>query len=251
MEHSLETDPQQVTVLLRAWAEGDAGAGEQLFPLIYRELRRISEVQLRRSARPVTLDPTEVLHEAYLRLSDQKVSDWRNRAHFFALAATVVRRVLLDHARHRLAARRDRRVEVSLETDHHRHLMSEDRADELIQLDEALSALSDMDLRRARVVELRYFGGLSVEETAEVLGVGTATVKRDWALARAWLRTRIQGGLPEPGGGGGANAAGPVGEGGAGGANAADRAGEGATGDDAHRAAAGGTSGPGAERSAP
>lgn len=200
MEPTLETDPQQVTVLLRAWAGGDAGAGDQLFPLIYRELRRISEVQLRRSARPVTLDPTEVLHEAYLRLSDQKVSDWRNRAHFFALAATVVRRVLLDHARHRLAARRDRRVEVSLETDHHRHLMSEDRADELIQLDEALSALSALDVRRARVVELRYFGGLSVEETAEVLGVGTATVKRDWALARAWLRNRIQGGLPEPGG---------------------------------------------------
>jgi RNA polymerase sigma-70 factor (ECF subfamily) len=196
MTHSVDTDPQQVTVLLRAWAGGDTAAGDQLFPLIYRELRRISEVQLRRSARPVTLDPTEVLHEAYLRLADQKVSDWRNRAHFFALAATVVRRILLDHARHRLAARRDRRVEVALETHHHRHLMSEARADELLQLDEALSTLFSLDSRRARVVELRYFGGLSVEETAEVLGVGTATVKRDWALARAWLRSRIREGPP-------------------------------------------------------
>jgi len=196
MTHSLETNPQQVTILLRAWADGDASAGDQLFPLVYRELRRISENQLRRSTGPVTLEPTEVLHEAYLRLADQRVSDWRNRAHFFALAATVVRRVLLDHARHRLAARRDRRVEVPLETDHNRLFMTETRADELIQLDEALSTLATLDLRRARVVELRYFGGLSVEETAEVMGVGTATVKRDWALARAWLRTRIQEGEP-------------------------------------------------------
>jgi RNA polymerase sigma-70 factor, ECF subfamily len=163
--------------------------------LIYRELRQISELHLRRTGQALTLDPTEVLHEAYLRLADQRISDWRNRAHFFALAATMVRRVLLDHARHRLAARRDRRKEVALVTDHHRHPMSEERADELLQLDDALSALAAVDSRRSRVVELRYFGGLSVEETAEVLGVATATVKRDWALARAWLRTRMQDGV--------------------------------------------------------
>ncbi len=196
MAPSPEIDPKQVTVLLRAWADGDESVGDQLFPLIYRELRQISENQLRRSGPAMTLGPTEVLHEAYLRLADQKSSDWRNRAHFFALAATVVRRVLLDHARHRLAARRDRRREVKLEPEHHGHLMSEDRADELLQLDEALSALASVDGRRARVVELRYFGGLTVEETADVLGVGTATVKRDWALARAWLRARIQDGIP-------------------------------------------------------
>ncbi len=132
-----------------------------------------------------------MLHEAYIRLADQNVTDWQSRAHFFALAATVVRRILLDHARYRLAARRDRRAEVALEPEHDAPAMSVERAEEVMQLHDALNVLADLDARRARVVELRYFGGLDVTETAAVMNTSTATVKRDWALARAWLRRRI------------------------------------------------------------
>lgn len=184
-----------VTVLLRSWSEGDQEAGERLFPLIYRELHRIASIQLVKSSAQITLQPTEVLHEAYLRLADQDQSDWKNRAHFYALAATVVRRVLLDHARFRLAGRRDRRVEVELDSDEVRGLMSRERADELLRLNEALTALSELDARRVRVVELRYFAGLEVSEVAEVLQVSPATVKRDWAFARAWLLRRLN---PDP-----------------------------------------------------
>lgn len=186
-------DHDQVTVLLRAWADGDRNAGDRLFPIIYRELRQISQAQLARSSAPVTLQATEVLHEAYLRLADQHSPDWKDRAHFFALAATVVRRVLLDHARYRLAERRDRRAEVPLEPDHGRSGMTHERADELIQLEDALNALAEVEPRPSRVVELRYFAGLDVKETAEVLDVSPATVKRDWVFARAWLRRHMDG----------------------------------------------------------
>lgn len=189
-------DQDQVTVLLRAWADGDRSAGDRLFPIIYRELRQISQAQLARSSAPVTLQATEVLHEAYLRLADQHSADWKDRAHFFALAATVVRRVLLDHARYRLAERRDRRAEVSLEPDHGRSRMTRERADELIQLEDALNALAEVEPRPSRVVELRYFAGLDVKETAEVLDLSPATVKRDWTFARAWLRRHMDG-LPQ------------------------------------------------------
>ncbi len=192
----LSVSERPVTELLRSWSEGDEAAGEELFPMVYGELRRISEVQIRKSSTPVTMQATEILHEAYLRLANQHERDWRSRSQFFALAATVVRRVLLDHARHRLALRRDRRSEVDLEPHHEAYLMTEARADELVQIHEALDLLATLDARRARVVELRYFGGLSVEETAEVLGVSAPTVKRDWAVARAWLRTRV----PKPNG---------------------------------------------------
>lgn len=187
------SDAGQITVLLQAWSRGEKHAGDQLFPLIYQELRRISDNQLRRSAAQVTLHPTEILHEAYIRLADQNVSDWKNRTHFFAFASTVVRRVLLDHARYRLAGRRDRRAEVELTPNHDQPLMTLERADEVVQLHEALSALAEIDARRAQVVELRYFGGLGVVETAAVLGTSAATVKRDWTLARAWLRRRMSG----------------------------------------------------------
>ncbi len=190
-----EPDRGEVTVLLQAWSGGDREAGERLFPLIYRELHRITSIQLGKSPAQITLQATEVLHEAYIRLADQDRSDWKNRAHFYALAATVVRRVLLDHARFRLADRRDRRVEVSIDAEDARGLMSRERADELLRLNDALTALSELDARRARVVELRYFAGLEVKETAEVLQVSPATVKRDWAFARAWLLHRLN---PDP-----------------------------------------------------
>lgn len=185
------TGDSEVTVLLQAWARGDEDAGNQLFPLIYRELRQISEIQLRRNPAQVTIRATEVLHEAYIRMADQKVADWKSRAHFFALGATVIRRVLLDHARYRLAGRRDRRVEVEFGPEHDPPLMSSERADEVVQLHEALTELAAVDPRRAQVVELRYFGGLAVTETAAVMGTSAATVKRDWALARAWLRRHM------------------------------------------------------------
>ncbi len=185
-------EPRDVTGLLHAWADGDIAAGDRLFPLVYAELHRISEGQLRRQGAPVTLQATEVIHEAYLRLADQNRTDWRNRAHFFALAATMMRRVLCDHARRRLAQRRDRRREVPLDGVPEPVLMSETEADEIVRLDEALCELAREDARRAQVVELRWFAGMGVEETAEVMELSPATVKRDWTLARAWLRTRVE-----------------------------------------------------------
>lgn len=190
---SLPADSGEVTILLQAWSEGDRAAGDQLFAVIYGELRRLVRGQIHRSSVPVTIQATEVIHEAYLRLAKQDSTDWKNRAHFFAMAATVIRRVLLDYARGRLAARRDRRRELPLEAALEHEAMSVERADGLIQLDAALDALRTGDPRRARVVELRYFAGLEVKEIAEVLQVSEPTVKRDWAFSRAWLRTRING----------------------------------------------------------
>lgn len=174
-----------VTELLRAWSTGDREAGERLLPLIYRELKQISRSQLNGSAGSITLQATELVNEAYIRLADQSLTRWSDRGHFFALAATVIRRVLLDHARKRFAQRRDRRLEVPIETTS--EPMSEQRAEEIVRLEEALEALAGLDPRQARMVELRYFGGLTIEETADVLGVSPATVKRDWLAARAWL----------------------------------------------------------------
>jgi len=190
---SLSDDSGEVTILLKAWSDGDRAAGDRLFSIIYEELRRLVRGQIRRANIPVTIQATEVVHEAYLRLAKQHTTDWQNRAHFYALAATVIRRLLLDYARQRLAARRDRRQEVPLEAAMDEEVMTLEHADELIQLDAALDALRSDDPRRARVVELRYFAGLEVTEIAEVLQVSEPTVKRDWAFSRAWLRTRLGG----------------------------------------------------------
>ncbi len=188
-------DAGDVTVLLQAWSDGDQVAGDQLFGIIYGELRHLAGVQLRRSSVPVTIQATEVIHEAYFRLARQDSTDWQNRAHFYAMAATVMRRVLLDYARNRLAERRDRRreapIEAALAVPGDESVMSFERADELLQINRALEELATTDPRRARVVELRYFAGLGIPEVAAVLKISEPTVKRDWALARAWLRTRI------------------------------------------------------------
>ena len=188
---TLPNEPGEVTVLLQAWSDGDRAAGDRLFGIIYGELRRLARVQIHRSAMPVTIQATEVIHEAYFRLAAQDATDWKNRAHFYAMAATVIRRVLLDYARHRLAGRRDRRQEVELDEALGQEVMTRDRADELMQLTTALDELGADDPRRARVVELRYFAGLNITEVAEVLKVSEPTVKRDWALSRAWLRNRL------------------------------------------------------------
>ncbi len=178
-----------VTGLLRAWSSGDEAAGEALLPVIYAELKKISRAQIHLAGVPVTLQATELVHEAYIRLAGQRQADWNDRSHFFALAATVIRRLLLDHARGRCAQRRDRRREVAL--DSVPELMSTSAAEELIQLDNALINLTRMDERQGRLVELRYFAGLSIQEAAEVLSISPATAKRDWRLARAWLYRQL------------------------------------------------------------
>lgn len=176
--------PGAITTLLRQWRNGEPGASEQLLPLIYRELRRQAASYLSRERADHTLPATALVHEVYVRLVGQNV-EYADRNHFFALAASMMRRVLVDHARARAAAKRSRpelcvEVEQAVDTD-------EPRIVEILALDRALTELAAIDARQARLVELRYFVGLTAEETADVLEVSPATVKRDWNLARAWL----------------------------------------------------------------
>jgi len=182
-----------VTTLLRAWAQGNEAAGEQLFPILYGELRRQAGRYMRRERRGHTLQPSGLVHEAYLRLAGSPGLDWRSRAQFFAIAARVMRQVLVDHARRRRAAKREV-CQVTL-TD----AGAPEVPLELLDLENALRELVDLDQRQARVVELRFFGGLDVEETAEVLGLSPRTVKREWQTARAWLQHRLlEGGGKQP-----------------------------------------------------
>jgi RNA polymerase sigma factor (TIGR02999 family) len=180
---------QEVTALLKEWAAGDRAALERLMPIVYEELRRLAAVQLRAERRNHTLQPTALVNEAYLRLIGQRSVSWANRAHFYAIAAEMMRRVLVDHARKRQAAKRNPgTVYLDLGTS---ETGGADRAPELLALDAALTDLEKLDPRQAKVVELRFFAGLSVEETAEVVGISTATVKREWATARAFLKHEI------------------------------------------------------------
>lgn len=176
---------EDLTALLQAWSGGDGSAGERLMVLVYEELRALSSSRLRAHGGAVTLQATELINEAYLRLSAQVETDWQNRGHFFAIAATVMRRVLLDQARRRHSAKRDRRLESA--DDPEQFAMSGERADQLLMLDAALERLAALSPRQARIIELRYFGGLSIPEAAAALEISEATVKRDWMLARAWL----------------------------------------------------------------
>lgn len=199
-------ESQDITQLLRDWSAGDRQAEAAVLPLIYRELRSIARSGLSGDLGSITLQPTDLVNEAYLRLSQQHRVEWQDRQHFFAVTATVVRRILLDAARRRLADKRDRRREAySLDTDTSvplpKSLMTEMRAAELIDLDVALSALSEVYPRQARLVELRYFSGLSVDEAAQYLNVSLATAKRDWNLAKAWLHQRLHAAIPEHGNG--------------------------------------------------
>ena len=175
----------EVTTLLRAWAQGDEAAGEQLFPILYGELRRQAGRYMRRERRNHTLEPSGLVHEAYLRLAGARHLDWQNRAHFFALSARVMRQVLVDHARRRRAAKREGCHVTLIEA----HAAAAPL--DVLDLESALNELAALDARQARVVELRYFGGLDVEETAEVVGLSPRTVKREWQTARAWLQQRL------------------------------------------------------------
>lgn len=185
------SSPDEVTRLLRAWRSGDAGALDELAPLVYAELHRLAESRIRRERADHTLQATALVHEAYLRLAGTDAPDWQDRAHFFAVAARMMRRILVDHARARGGPRRGGTVrKVSLEE---AAVLADDRTADILELDEALGRLAVFDPRQHQVVELRFFGGLSVEETAEVLGLSPITVKRDWRVARAWLYAELAG----------------------------------------------------------
>lgn len=192
MHEETHTD---ITVLLAASSVGDRGAMDQLMPLVYDELRRLAQSYLRKERPGHTLQGTALVHEAYLRLIDQKQVKWQNRAHFFAMASQMIRRILVDHARgHRAAKRGDGAHKLSL--DEAMGISGKTDLD-LLALDDALNDLARLDPAQSRIVELRFFGGLSIEETAEVAGLSTATVNREWSAARAWLFRQMSRGAPD------------------------------------------------------
>ena len=180
-----------ITELLRAWGDGDDGALEQLTPLVEAELRRQARAYMRRERRGHTLQTTALVNEAFLRLTDARQVRWQDRAHFLALSARLMRRVLVDHARSRGYRKRVGGAErVTL---HEELVTSPEPPVDVLALDRALEALAAVDARKSRVIELRFFGGLSVEETADVLHVSADTVKRDWRLAKLWLLRELEG----------------------------------------------------------
>jgi RNA polymerase sigma factor (TIGR02999 family) len=191
----MDSEPQEVTQLLKAMHLGDARAAEELLPLVYGELHRLAKSYMRRERKEHTLQATALINEAYLRLVKEDV-DWNSRGHFIGVAANVMRRVLVDYARAHKADRRDgglKRVEMNEEL-----AIAEGQLEEVAQIDEALHRLAEKNPRQARVVELRYFGGLSVEEIAALLDVAPRSVKRDWSLARIWLFRELRPGALEP-----------------------------------------------------
>jgi RNA polymerase sigma-70 factor (ECF subfamily) len=186
-----------VTELLVEWSRGDEDALRELMPLVHAELRRIAAGYLRRERPNHTLEPTALVHEAYLRLVDQRRTSWRNRAHFFAVAAGLMRRILVDHARRRSYLKRGGGARAVTLPE---IAASPNGGPDILALDEALADLEALDGRRRQIVELRFFGGLTQEEIAEALGVSVSTVERQWRLARAWLYRRLRPGEPPAGG---------------------------------------------------
>ena len=178
-------DAPDVTVLLTALTRGEPNAASQLIPVVYDELRKLAAAYMRSERSDHTLQPTALVHEAYIRLVKQRVPAWQSRAHFFGVAAQLMRQILTDHARAHLRQKRGgRQQQIPL---NEAFIFSEDQSAELLALDAAIEHLAEIDPRQSRTVELRFFGGLSVDETAEVLGISPKTVKRDWSSAKAWL----------------------------------------------------------------
>lgn len=182
--------PNEITQMLVELTEGNQDVVNRILPHIYDELRRLAGSYLRKERADHTLQPTALVHEAYMKLIDQRQVKWQNRAHFFGIAAQVMRRILMDHARKHLANKRGGNAEV-LPLEDEILVVSHDKSAELVALDDALNQLNEVDPQKARVVELRYFGGLSIEETAEVMGVSVPTVNRHWRMAKAWLYTEL------------------------------------------------------------
>ena len=185
-----EQAPNEITRMLIELTDGNRDVVDQILPHIYDELKRLASSYLRRERSDHTLQPTALVHEAYMKLIDQKRVHWQNRAHFFGIAAQVMRRILLDHARKHQAGKRGGEVE-KLPIEEEILVVSHDKSAELIALDDALQELAKLDEQKAKVVELRYFGGLSIEETAEVMGVSVPTINRQWRMAKAWLYSQI------------------------------------------------------------
>lgn len=187
---------EDVTQLLIKWGEGDQKALDDLMPLVYSELRRLARSYLRRERAGHTLQPTALVNEAYLKLIDQKNARWANRAQFYGVAAQLMRRILVDHARQHRAAKRggsnQERLSITSAAQLGGKRLSTEPAIDLLALHEALEELTTLDPQQGRIVELKFFGGLSIEETAEVMGIGHATVERDWKMARAWLRRKLE-----------------------------------------------------------
>jgi RNA polymerase sigma factor (TIGR02999 family) len=182
--------PEGVTQLLKDWNEGDQSALDRLMPLVHAELRRLANNYLRRERVNHTLQPTALVNEAYLRLVDQRNARWQNRAQFFGVAAQLMRRILVDHARLHQAQKRGGSDQQRLSLTNVERMTDKPDVD-LLALHEALNELAEVDPQQGRIVELKFFGGLSIEETAEVLKIGHATVERDWKMARAWLRNKL------------------------------------------------------------
>jgi RNA polymerase sigma factor (TIGR02999 family) len=187
-------ETENVTGLLRAWTDGDQGARDELMAVLYRELHQRAAARLRRERDGHTLQPTALVNEAYLRLVDQKRSVWQNRAHFLAVASEMMRRILVDHARRRKMAKRSGRWAKLTLNEAVAH--GKPREVDLLDLDRALQKLAEFDPRKAQIAELRFFGGLSLEETGVVVGASVATVERDWQVARAWLFSQLKGDAP-------------------------------------------------------
>ncbi len=184
MADAMSDSDHDVTVLLREWSDGNQQALSELLPIIYDELRRVAHQYLHREHPDQTLQTTALVHETYLKLIDQRSVNWQNRAHFFAIAAQAMRRILIDNARRRTAGKRGKGQIISLEDV---ATLSTQKHKSLVALDEALSELEKIDPQQSRIIELRYFGGLTIEETATALNISPATVKREWTMARAWL----------------------------------------------------------------
>jgi len=184
----MDPPPNEVTQLLVAWSNGDQVARDELMSVVYQELHRLAHQYMRRESPDHTLQTSALVNEAFLRLVDQRDVQWQNRSHFFGIAARMMRRILVDYARSRRYAKRGGGArEISLDE----AMISDDRSGEVVALDDALQELAKIDQRKSQIVELRFFAGLSIEETADILAVSTGTIMRDWTLAKAWLRREM------------------------------------------------------------